>query len=446
MSADPREGFDVKKQISDVNLPDWAVPDDAVEQLIPDYGFLRDYMEYMAQCTDAPLIYHLGSALAMMTSACPYCDVLEISKEGKNTQPLILWIALIGVSGDRKSTAMSGAIRLLERFRGVTSEKQATLTLDGSIEAWHDHLVKNPNTLGYRDELSMLFDARQKSYLKNLVPWLLELYSGDQKIRMLKATKVNKDGSKESTEQQIIIERPRVSLLGGIPPEVLVQKATSSDWASGFLARFKFFGGMRETWKMTQTRDSVQETKLCQWLSRVPWRSKGDIIVPEGVSNQLAEWIWENVELPRRRREEHQNLLSQYTRFQEFAIRASAIYAISRRFKPQTDDHGSIQVDKSDMTLVIRLLEVLRDSSRALFVDTRSAPETLEEECILKWLRTRPSGATVLEISKVFPEYSTQKVRRRLKDLEEKNVLTSTLGPRTGPGRRPDIYIPVKTA
>ena len=430
-------------QAPDMNLPDWAVSDDIVEGLIPDYGFLSNYMEYMADCTDAPLIYHLGSALAMMTTACPYCDVLEISKEGTNIQPLILWIALIGVSGDRKSTAMSGAIRLLERFRSITSEKQATLTLDGSIEAWHDHLVKNPNTLGYRDELSMLFDARQKGYLKNLIPWLLELYSGDQKIRMLKTTKVNNDGIKESDEKQIIIERPRVSLLGGIPPDVLVQKATAGDWASGFLARFKFFGGMRETWKMAQTRDQVKETELCRWLSRVAWRSRGHIVVSRELSNMLAEWVWSNVELPRRRREEHQDLLSQYTRFQEFAIRVCAIYAISRQFNPQLADDGKIPVDKNDMTLVIRLLEALRGSSRALFTCTQNTADRKESQEILNCINSRKDqGISRPELVDMFPQFSRATIYRRIEELKQINLIEERRGTSTKSRRIVLMYYP----
>ena len=427
-----------------VNLPDWAVSNDLARTFVPDYGFLHDYVEYMESSTDAPTIYHIGSALSMMTAACPYCDVIEISNEGVNKQPLILWIALVGYSGDRKSTSMEAAVALLEQFRMATSEKHATLTLDGSIEAWHDHLVKNPNMLAYRDELSMLFDSRQKGYLKNLFPWLLELYSGNPKIRILKSSHRGEDGEQESDEKQIIIERPRVSLLGGIPPEVLLTSSTAGDWASGFLARFKFFAAMREDWKTTRTQDPVVERSLCQWLHRVAWRSRGHIVIPQDVGTMLNEWVWDNIEIPRRRREEHQDLLSQFTRLQEFGIRSAGIYAISRRFKPQTDEDGRIVVDKSDMRLVLRLLEALRDSSRALFKHTRSSTDTKEGQEILNWIRSKKdSGAWRLEIAEHFPQYSPSTIYRRLQELIEMDLLSKNREKNPKTGRRSDRYVSV---
>lgn len=431
--------------MSKMVLPGWAISDDEVQNFLPDNGFIRDYMDYMSSVTDAPMIYHLGSVLALLSMSCPYCDVKEVTADGDNIQPIILWIALIGYSGDRKSTAMDQARGLLERFRMTTSEKQSTLIMDGSTEAWHDHLVKNPNTLIYKDELSQVFDVRGRGYMAGVTGWLLELYSGNSRTRIVKKRRNEGDEQSKDDEVQKTIERPRVSILGGIPPETLTEKATSGDWSSGFLARFKFFCGMRESWKPTITKDQRVETELCKWLLKVPWRSRGVIKISKDQSDRLSEWIWQNVEIPRRQHAVPQNLISQLTRLQEFGARASALYAMSRQNSPQTADGGVLLVDKSDIDRVLLLLDGLKRSSQVMFDETRSSVSFREEKSVYEWLVASPDGMSIKDLRERFPQMTYKQITAHLIGLTEQGVIKKVKGPIvSGTGRPPYVYVPTK--
>lgn len=88
----------------------------------PASGFIGAYLRYARRCTDAPDVYHVGCALAALSSvfaplveAAPLIElpshpqawrkaVRKLPPESPPT-PINLWIGLVGPSGTRKSTA-----------------------------------------------------------------------------------------------------------------------------------------------------------------------------------------------------------------------------------------------------------------------------------------------------------------------------------------------------
>lgn len=434
-----------------VSLPGWAISDEEVGQCTPEKGFIKDYIDYMTVCTDAPSIYHLGACLSLLSCASCFCEVQQMTDYGKNEQPMILWIALIGYSGDRKSTAMEGAKNLLSRFRMATPEKRAILPAEGSMEALHDTLCESPNVLMYRDELAQLFDARRKSYMSGMTSWLLELYSGQDRPRVTKSKQGGGNGNGDngsssrapdegdpgpaSGNNEMIIKRPRVNILGGIPPDTFKSKATKGDWSSGFLARFKFFGGKRLDWKLSQVRDEAVETELARWLHKVPWESRGKVVLYNDINKRIGEWIYDNVELPRQRELTNQDMFSQLMRLQEFGCRVAALYAMSRQKKPQLADGGKIKVDHSDVDRVLCLLEALKRSSMSLFEGTVATVENSEEQEILDWLKTQDVPPSYRQTSKAFPAISSRKVKVHIMTLIEKGLVSVSRTKPKGPGR-----------
>lgn len=220
-------------QVSSVQ---WAVPDAEAEKLIPSTGFIRDYMLYLRECTDAPLIYHYGSIVTMLSCATSRADIIWINPKDKSNSHKIttpIWSVLIGTSGAaRKSTCMNRVVKMMGR---ANPEPEALLPSDGSLEGWHNFLCDYPRVMLHRDELSVLFDQARRGYSEGIKNWLMEIHSGLPKRRV-----TVKD---QKQEEARIIERPRLAILGGIPPEVFDRVAVAGDWNSGFLARFALAWG-----------------------------------------------------------------------------------------------------------------------------------------------------------------------------------------------------------
>jgi len=413
------------------SLPSWAISDDEAESYIPEDGWFHSYVQYARECTDAPLIYHVATAYSILSCAAAKCSLEAVGEYGSHEQPFILWIGVIGSSGDRKSTALEIGRDVLTRARQVTDQPRAVFAGDGSQEAFHDLMCDSPNMIFFKDELSNLFDIRGTSYMKGFTSWLLELYSGKDRPRMLKSYRGNGDNGNGDSEapkpkytDEHIIERPRLNILGGIPPAILRQKASGADWHSGFLARFKLFGGMRgEAWRDQTIRDDRAEAALASWLHKVAWGSSCRIVLQGEAQKMLSRWVYERVEVPRMNQEWPDAVVSQNLRLQEFGSRIAGLYALTQQHKPLDGSRSRILVDTSTMDVVLRVLEGLRRTSLELFVDSATPIENREEKEVCSWIKAQPNGVSVNEILEHFKSTSRRSLYRYLRDLVDAGLL-----------------------
>jgi len=244
-------------------IPEWALTDEEIRSALPSRGWLRDYVDYMETVTDAPLAYHWIVGLTIMSRACSRLDVRVYADATDPKRcfdlPMPIWAVLLGTSGDRKSFAVTVGVDILKRALG----RYALLPSEGSTEAWTDFLSEHPEALMHRDELSYLFAQSNKSYLVGLKEWLLTLHSGTSYERILrsKAADRNADGgdskkwnrraaafaetgsekskrksrraededtdegdSRRGGSNVIEVNRPRISIIGAIPPDVFQSK------------------------------------------------------------------------------------------------------------------------------------------------------------------------------------------------------------------------------
>jgi hypothetical protein len=422
----------------------WAVPDAEALSIIPKVGIFPELIENLRDSTDAPVIYHIGSLLSIFSTALSQCRLYVTTEMTKDKVickevPLIIWSAIIGDSGDRKSAAMGRAVRILSSAKAA----DRLMPFDGSQEAWHATLGAQNNALLYREELSGLLDATMRSYSPTMRSWLLETWAGERLSRVTK-----------SSEEEII-ERPRLSILGGIPPTTFGEKTKREDWRSGFLARFSFFAGRRETWMPNDTDPFIG--KGVKWLSQVALASQCPIYVVPEASKLLAEWIYDEVEL--QRTTYRPEVLSNLQRLQDTGAKIGAILAMTGQYKPvfsPENGRSRVLVEPDTIAQVLPLLNVLKRTVVHLFgASSKNAEKQVENEVVsllkapprtqkavqrgVKHVLQESSGISINSIAELC-DLTYARAHKIVQSLLQAGLVTPLMTIPSGRGRPTQLY------
>jgi hypothetical protein len=208
---------------NDRPTPVWQF--DSIAHLLPDVGFIKDYVEYACRCTDAPPLYHIISALGVASAAiAPQMDLVF---EGE-THPLHLYLLIVGdSSASRKSSAIRRAVRVAAPVFAPMSRLGERLwwTTVSSPEGIIEELAKEPNRLILLSEWTDLQRLSGAGYWKHNSELWNTVYDAGDVVRAHSKTKVT-------------ITRPRVSILGA-STKTLVESATEAlDWNAGKMGRY----------------------------------------------------------------------------------------------------------------------------------------------------------------------------------------------------------------
>lgn len=407
----------------DAPIPSWATSQQDIENVGLPVGFLRDFIDYVSLCTDAPKSFALGTGLGILAVACGRCNVVVKSSDPnlESRLPIRLWQALLGNSGQRKSKVMDLGIGLLER-----TNNSFLLPDDGSVEAWHDTMVDQPICLMHQDELSGLFDAQQRSYTSTLQSWMLKIWSGTPKDRKTKGGGIK------------LVQRPRLNILGAIPPDVFIKKSKPLDWRSGFLPRFLYWGGAREEWAPNCLNAPKQELSLSDQLKYIHFKSDGDIIIPSLINNILSDWFYETIE--RHSSEFLEDTYAGLLRLQEIGYVIAALVAMSRTMVVVSSGNAKrLVIEQSDMLTTVRILNVCKRTIESLSSKANMDATATTELTIEDLLNINPDGLTAKEVA-VKAGMSLQSARKHLTVLVESQVLTLSRKPSTRPGNPAYIY------
>jgi hypothetical protein len=409
--------METRKVAIDFSKAPWATQDAEAKMLIGKEGIFHEILDDLMSSTDAPAIYHVASMFTTAVAALGQCD-LHVGDPGSMVmQPMIMWSAVIGDSGDRKSSAISRSVSSLRQ-----TAPERLFPTDGSQEAWHLALSEQPTSLLYRDELSGLFDSAARSYSQGLKSWLLDTWDGQDMTR------------KTLAHKECTIIRPRFSILGGIPPTVFSEKTRRGDWSSGFLARFTYWGGRRESWNAFQHGNC--NGKLTKWLSTVALVSQGSIVLSEEDAMPLCEWIYDETE--KTRMEFHPEVLSALQRLQSTGYKLAAVYEMQKRTKPF--GYGSVEqqvrVSKESVIAIMPIVKMLKKTVMELFTSTMDLAENADESKVLRLFNIHD------EISRKdaakYTGLSSRKVNDILDSLEKGERLSKQISkPANGKTGRP---------
>lgn len=183
-------------------------------------GFLRDYVRFVSPLTEAPIQYHIATALALVATVLGRNVYLS---EGATKHYPNLYLLVIGESGiSRKSTALSLIYDFLPKI-----DPDYILGSTMSIEALLDNLrVKNCRIIVY-DELKQLIINEEKSYGKGIITFFTSIWSNPPTYRV---------DTKNIKYEDRTIQNPTLNILAASTPDWLQLK--ESDVLGGFLGRF----------------------------------------------------------------------------------------------------------------------------------------------------------------------------------------------------------------
>lgn len=190
--------------------------------------FLREYERSMAQYTDAPAVFHTGSAYAIFGALLTRHYHRCVLQGGMPPRWTNLWVFLVGDSGDsRKTTAIAMAQDILRRV-----DEEMDAPSEGSPEGFLMWLLKrekaqagNATGVIIAGEMATLLTQWDRAYASSMKPILMEIYD------------VPPMHKRELVKNSFEIPRPRISMLAGIATELLPSLSESDDWLGGFFSR-----------------------------------------------------------------------------------------------------------------------------------------------------------------------------------------------------------------
>lgn len=191
-------------------------------------SFVYNYVKWACRQTDAPMAYHIGTALSILAVTAPVN--LGATIAGPMLHPN-LFVLLAGRSGeDRKSTAAGMGKALLQAGApGLIAPEP------GSEQGFVDQLAEQPVQLVYYSEFgSFLSKAAGGGYYEALKTRLNEVYDGGTV------------GRKKANGKGVMIENPRVTVLGACATPYLESYTTPVDWTGGFMGRWLVLFAHRE--------------------------------------------------------------------------------------------------------------------------------------------------------------------------------------------------------
>lgn len=218
---------------------------DLLNQSLPQgNGFIRSYVTYASQCSDAPELYHAGVAVTIFAAAvakklaCPFLA-------GRVLVPN-LYTLLVGPSrSSRKTSCMDTGIDILR-----TANPDLVIPVAGSYEEMVAQIRVTPcGVLTYR-EFGHFLKTTQRGYGEPIRTVMMDLYDWPPDrayVRNLKKLKTVIDGP-------IVL-----CMLSSCSTDLLFSYTDTEEWTGGFFGRMLLLYGERDTWREPSTWPAARD-------------------------------------------------------------------------------------------------------------------------------------------------------------------------------------------
>ncbi len=254
------------------------ITEDLARWALPTAGFVHAYVQYGQYITDAPAIYHVGVAHALLGAVLPSEVSIRYGGSIYGNQ----WVLLVGESGDsRKSVAISIGRKIMAEVNRdlLMLDIQSELSVMTSLQQQPSQL------LIYSEFGNFLKGTKMGSHKESLRTRFMELWDCDS-------------SSYKTGKREIYIEDPRLSMLAGVAPYFLIAQTTEEDWRAGFLNRWMLLVSERPHYEVpTHEPPPAQgwpemQAYLVNYLSILSQRNLGPCVDwhPEAVL-WWREWV-----------------------------------------------------------------------------------------------------------------------------------------------------------
>lgn len=246
------------------------------DMILPQSGFLRKYYDYAAPLTEAPEIYHLFVAFALMAAACSRKVHLPFGAQKIFPN---LWIILIAPSSRlKKSTALSIGSRII-----TASSLDVTYPNEFSREAMMEILAQRPQGLFIWNELGGTLRNFEANYMRGTKEMLTEMFDCPSEYkRVIKS-------------QEIVIKDPCISIMSASTVEWLNGAIKEHDVKGGFLPRFIFIPADKPSklLPIPPVPDPVQRAEVVRLLEGIAQR-EGVFQLSQDAADIYDSWYRDN--------------------------------------------------------------------------------------------------------------------------------------------------------
>jgi len=449
---------------SRAKAPPWALPDQEVKKWIEEWvddGFIKDYLNYAMSCGITPSVYHVGTVITTVSYALCNCEITvrgfkedsrgEIAEQQNRDNRIVpvMWSAIIGESGDRKSTAMDFGKRILKEAVKGTDNEHGEAPDFASPEALTEHMAEHGPVFTFRDELSTILTTAKRPHLEHMKSTLLLIYEHTSlKRRKAKDTSKNHNEEEGPVEAyQVMVEKPIKMILGCIPPRVFAKQTSVDDWDTGLLPRFIYWPGFLDVLatKITSFGNNPEiELELSRHLRKYFLRRKKaglHIIVPYDVNYEISSWIRARIDTLRGR--VSGALYAYLKRSYATVIRIAAILAAGELAHLQ-GSHAPIYVGHDHASGAIELLDMINPRLLDLFEHTKRDRVGTREEALLAIIVEAKEGITIDEIlSRMDDAPSRSLIAKEIKNLQKTDDVICLNLPKAI-GKPPGLYFTSK--
>jgi hypothetical protein len=356
---------------------------DALRILVPSSGFIHDYVHYAYRRTDAPVVFHVGFAIAMLAAIAPprFCVWADGSYKYPN-----LYLLIVGDSATaRKSTALGLADDVLGE---VAPERKGHSP--GSYEGLLRSMEEGkPSQIIMESEFSrFLRQAQGQGHLNALKLGFLDLYDC-------------KPISKITAHRDVAVTAPRLSLVGAIAPTLLEQYLERADLTGGFWSRFLILEGVRDRFAPWTTPDEQQRSVAVRSLARRKKYMPGSCAVhtPE-VKAGIDAWATNLDQTIRDHELLEDEQRSLFGRASGLLHRMALLYAMDRTIEglpadapvPPVLDADPVLITPVDLRYAATLVGVHVNSSFSILADLADSKDMRDRRNVLRSIGSTPEG------------------------------------------------------
>ena len=380
-------------------------------EAFPANGFLGEYIKYASQCTDAPVQYHIATALSILSIVVN--RKVFINRGHKGLYP-VLWVIVLGDSGTyRKTTSQNIGTDLLV---DIKDDGDTDGGLKGSNEFTKESLIEqlseSPRKILCFSEIASLLTQAEASYNKGLKPILIDLFDAPaQYVRKLK-------------EKTFTIEEPFLNILGASTTEWFIENIKEEELRSGFLARFIYICAMRKGKSMPfpPPADLKIRKTLIKILTRL--NKKHSEIVLNAEAKKLYE-TWYVKHEAKLDKESLKGLLAPfYVRLADYLLKISMLFAVNEE---------TLIINEAHMKQAISLTDYLTENLRYYLKNEMSFSKFTKEKKKIKKM-IQDSGFEGLNYGKLLRNSNKDPntLRVYLTTLIECGEINERLGPKNG--------------
>lgn len=413
------EGKDFKKAVEELpvtSLTKRKIDENGIIGEVAGEGFLRSYVAYCKDTTDAPHIFHVAVGLSILGAALGNQVVIPCFYGDLELYPN-LWTVLVAPTGFyRKSTALSLGKRLLR-----SSVPRGIMPDDCTPQKLAHVLQDNPAGLMTISEFTRVLVTFDREYMAGTKEMLTEMYDSPEEWIL-----------ERQTSKKVTIKNVSLSIMGATTLAWLQDRVKARDLEGGFLARFLFITGT-ERGPRPEKRVGVNQhiyLKLQEHLKEVSeLEGRADYSL---VEQDLRDWVY-NYERLAEQGGMPPELVGMYARTGTTVQKLALIFQLSM-------NPPSLKITPEAAEKAKAFIEYVHQETGKV---TRSFADGWFGRMLVKvqeYLKSVGGGATRQALMRATRIES--KVLDRLETtLIEQGVLDIKTGESTGRGRPPKIYI-----